>query len=57
MPLPLTNELLTRALVKLAKAEHALRADPTNKWLQMSVQVEKDKVESIQQSLSKSEVH
>jgi hypothetical protein len=48
---------LARALVKLAKAEHALRADPTNKWLQMSVQVEKGKVESIQQSLSKSEVH
>ena len=57
MELPLTNELLAQALVKLANAERALQANPTNKWLQMSVQVEKDKVESIRQSLLKSEVH
>ena len=57
MDLPLTSELLARALIKLAKAERALRGDPTNRWLQLSVQVEKEKVESIQQSLSKLEVH
>ena len=57
MELPLTTELLAQALVKLAKAERALQANPTNKWLQMSVQVEKEKVESIRQSLSRLEVH
>jgi hypothetical protein len=57
MELPLTSDLLARALVKLAKAESALRADPTNKWLQMSVQAEREKVETIQQSISKLEAH
>jgi hypothetical protein len=56
MELPLTKELLAQALVKLAKAERALQANPTNKWLQMSVQVEMEKVESIRQSLSKLKV-
>jgi hypothetical protein len=57
MGLPLTNELLSRAMLKLAKAEQTLQANPTSKWLQMFVQVERDKVEAIRQSLSKSELH
>jgi hypothetical protein len=57
MSLPLTNELLAKALAELAKAERALEADPTNKWLKMSVEVEKNKVESIRQSLSKDKLH
>jgi hypothetical protein len=49
----LTEELLARAKVKLTKAEMALQADPTNRWLQLSVKFEQEKVEAIRQSLQK----
>ena len=50
----LTDELLARALVKLQQAERALQADAGNKWLQMSVEVAREKVESIQRNLNAS---
>jgi hypothetical protein len=49
----LTHELLARAQAKLTDAERALQADPANKWLGMSVQLARDKVESIQRSLQR----
>jgi len=51
-----TEELLARALVKLQQAELALQADSENKWLKMAVEVAREKVESIQRSLSSSRV-
>jgi len=51
-----TEELLARALVKLQQAERALQADSENKWLKMAVEVAREKVESIQRSLSSSRV-
>ena len=48
----LTHELLARALVKLQQAERALQADAENKWLKMSVEIAREKVDSIQRSLN-----
>ena len=53
MALTLTQELLALAQVKLDKAQRALEADPDNKWLEISVQFERDKVESIRRSLTR----
>jgi hypothetical protein len=49
----LTKELLERAKVKLSKAEMALQADPSSRWLQLSVKFEQEKVDAIRQSLQK----
>jgi len=43
----LTQELLGRAQVKLSKAELALEAEPTNRWLKMSVEFLRDEVETL----------
>jgi len=51
MALTLTQELLALAQAKLDTAQRALEADPDNKWLEISVQFERDKVESIRRSL------
>jgi hypothetical protein len=48
----LTHELLARALAKLEQTERALQADAENRWLKMSVEVAREKVESIQRSLN-----
>ena len=53
MALTLTQELLALAQAKLDEAQRALEADPDNKWLEISVQFERDKVESIRRSLTK----
>ena len=43
----LTEELLGHAQVKLSKAELALEAEPTNRWLKMSVEFLRDEVETL----------
>jgi len=43
----LTQELLGLAQVKLSKAELALEAEPTNRWLKMSVEFLRDEVETL----------
>ena len=43
----LTQELLGHAQVKLSKAELALEAEPTNRWLKMSVEFLRDEVETL----------
>jgi hypothetical protein len=43
----LTEELLGHAQVKLSKAELALEAEPTNRWLKKSVEFLRDEVETL----------
>jgi hypothetical protein len=43
----LTQELLGHAQAKLKKAELALEAKPTNRWLKMSVEFLRDEVETL----------
>ena len=43
----LTQGLLGHAQVKLSKAELALEAEPTNRWLKMSVEFLRDEVETL----------
>jgi hypothetical protein len=43
----LTQELLGHAQAKLKKAELALEAKPTNRWLKMAVEFLRDEVETL----------
>jgi hypothetical protein len=43
----LTQELRDQAQAKLEKAELALEANPTNRWLKMSVEFLRDEVETL----------
>jgi len=49
----LTDELLGIAQAKLQKAEAALAANPTNRWLKLSVEHLLDEVETLQRLKAK----
>ena len=49
----LTQEILGRAEAKLTKAQDALEAQPTNKWLKASVEFLQNEVEAIRRLLHK----
>jgi hypothetical protein len=49
----LTDELLGIAQAKLQKAETALAANPTNRWLKLSVEHLLDEVETLQRLKAK----
>jgi hypothetical protein len=51
----LTEELLGIAQAKLKKAEVALEANPTNRWLKMSVEFLLDEVETLRRLKAKYE--
>ena len=49
----LTQELLGQAQAKLKKAEAALAANPTNRWLKLSVEHLLDEVETLRRLQAK----